>query len=700
MSDVETGQANVIGTLCGFCQADCGIDCTLENGRLVKVRGMKGHPISQGSLCVKGASTVDIVHAPGRLTTPLLRSGEKGGGYWQEISWDRALDIIVENFRRLKEEHGAESLALFRGQAADWGAPWQYATRFMFAFGSPNTATPSHICYFPRLVAEVVTYAGITAPDYERASVVVEWGACRPETHLGFWRMIRKAKERGAKLVVVDPVRSRMAESADLWLRVRPGSDGALALSLMHVLIEEELYDHDFVSRWTVGFDELAGLASEFPPERASEITRVTADDIRQAARLIATGGGTAIYAGNGVEQHTNTFQTLRAIAILRAIAGTLDVSGGNVFEKLLPWVGLKGMEFLPAQQKPKRIGDYNLFTDISTVVPFPTIVDSILTEKPYPVRGLLVIGGNPVMTMPNENRIEEALKKLEFLVVADPFMTRTAQLADLVLPAATHFEKTGFLVSSMFGESKSHVHIKQKALDVGDCWPDWKLYFELARRLGFREAFPWDDVEQAIDYQIQPSGFTVEQLKAHPEGIRFKEGETYRKYEADGFSTPSGKVELFSQVLADGGYDPLPRWHEPAESPESRPDLTVDYPLIGCAAGKTVNYVNSQFHQIPPLNKREPEPWVLVNPGDAVGRGIRDGDWVRIRSPRAAVEMKAIVSDKAMPGVVSLSGCWGEQYPDANMNRLVDDQARDPVSCSTGSRSFLCQLEAVQRTH
>jgi anaerobic selenocysteine-containing dehydrogenase len=696
MSEMETRRANVVGTLCGLCQADCGIECTVDDGQLVKVRGMRAHPISQGSLCVKGASAVNIVHAPGRVTRPLHRVGEKGGGQWEEISWERALDVIEDNFRRLKEQHGAESVALFRGQAADWGAPWQYATRFMFAFGSPNTATPSSICYFPRLVAEVVTYAGITAPDYEHASVIVEWGACRPETHLGFWRMIRRAQGRGAKLVVVDPVRSKMAESADLWLRVRPGTDGALALSIIQVIVEEGLYDREFVSRWTVGFDELAALAGEYPPDKAAAITLVPPEEIRRAARLIAGSGATAIYAGNGVEHHTNTFQTLRAIAALRAIAGTLDVSGGNVFEKLLPWVGLKGSELLPDDQKPKRIGEYDLFTDISSVVPFPTIVDSILSEKPYPVRGLLVVGGNPVMTMPNEDRIVEALKKLEFLVVADPFLTRTAKLADVVLPAATHFEKAGFLVTSMFGESKNHVHVKQKALDVGECWPDWKIYFELARRLGFEQAFPWQDVEQAIDFQIKPSGFTVEQLKAHPEGIRFKDGETYRKYEDGGFSTPSGKVELYSEKMADRGYDPLPRWHEPVESPVSAPDLAVDYPLIGCAAGKTVNYVNSQFHQIPDLNAREPEPWVLIHPDDAASRGISQGDWVRIRSPRSSVEMKATVSDRAMPGVVSPSGCWGEQYPQSNMNRLIDDQARDPISCSTGSRSFLCQVERM----
>ncbi len=686
----------VVKTLCRLCEAGCGVKAHIQNGRLVKTEGLREHPTSQGALCPKGECAPQIVHAPERLTKPLLRVGARGGGRWEEISWERALEVLVERLSQLKKEHGAESVALFRGQAADWGAPWQYALRFMFAFGSPNISTPSHICYFPRMLAENVTYGGVTAPDYDRTAVMVEWGACRPETHLPFWRMIRKALKRGAKLIVVDPVRSKIADRADLWLQVRPGSDGALALGLIQVFIEEGLYDREFASRWTLGFDRLAELAREYPPKRAAEITWVPPEKIRQAARLIATGGATAIHAGNGLEHHTNTFQTLRAIAVLRALAATLDVPGGNVFEALVKWVGLKGKEFLPAEQKAKRIGSYDLFTDMCSDVPFPVIVDSILTEEPYPIRGLLVIGGNPAISMANGRRVKEALKKLELLVVAELFMTRTAQLADLVLPAASQYEETGFIVSSMFGETKDYVLLKQKAVEVEGCWPDWRILFELAHRLGLEGAFPWGDVEEVIDFQLAPSGITVEQLKAHPGGIRFKEGERYRKYERGGFATPSGKVEFFSQELEEKGYDPLPRWQEPAESPFSQPGIAGEYPLIGCSAGKTVNYVHTQFRHIAALREREPEPWVRIHPRDAGKRGIIDGEWVKISSLRGSIRMRAEVSDATLPGVVSISGCWGERFPEANMNIIVDDQARDPVVGSTGDRSFLCEVEKI----
>ena len=481
-----------------------------------------------------------------------------------------------------------------------------------------------------------------------------------------------------------------------MWLRPRPGTDGTLALSLMQVLIEEDLYDREFVECWTVGFDRLVELVEKYTPERAAEITWVPAEMIREAARLMGKGGRTAIHAGNGLEHHTNTFQTLRAIACLRALAGTLDVPGGNVFEQLVGWRGLKGKELLSAEQKTKRIGSFDLFTDISSVIPFPAVVDAILTREPYPVRGLLVIGGNPAVTMPNHSRVEDALKKLELLVVSELFMTRTAQLADLVLPAASQYEKTGFIVSSMFGETKDHVFLKQKAVEVEGCWPDWKVLFELARRLGFGEAFPWQDVEEAIDYQLEPSGITVEQLKANPGGVRFKEGEQYRKYEQDGFGTPSGKVELYSQTLEDRGYDPLPGWTEPAESPLSQPELVKEYPLIGCSAGKTVNYVHSQYRHVESLREREPEPWVRLHPQDAESRGIADGEWVRISSPRGSIRMKAQVTDATLAGVASISPHWGESFPEAHMNVLIDDGPRDSVTGSTGDRSFLCEVTKI----
>jgi anaerobic selenocysteine-containing dehydrogenase len=696
-----TGKENpgeiIINTQCRFCEVGCGIEAHVQDGRLIEVKGFSRHPTSQGIICVRAKHAPEIVHSPLRLTSPLLRTGDRGSGNWREISWENALELLAERLGELKENHGAESVGLYRGAAGDWGAPWHYVLRFMNGFGSPNVTAPSHICYFPRYVAENVTYGSIISPDYKHADVIVEWGACRPTTHIPYWLMIRERLKQGSKLIVVDPVLSSIAKQADLWLQIRPGTDGALALSLMQVLIEDDLVDHDFVRNWTVGFDALAELAAQYPPERAAEITGIPAEMIREAAHLMAaTGGSTSIYAGNGVEHHTNTFYTMRAISCLRALLGTLDVPGGNVFLQLVPWKGLKGKELLPPGQIEKRLGRYDLFTDGCSVIPFPEIVDSILTEKPYPLRALLVMAGNPVVVMPNPEKIVSALKKLDFLVVADPFMTKTAALADLVLPGTTQYEQTGFICSSMFNEIQNYVLIKQKVVEVEGAWSDWKILYELSKRLQLDEVFPWSDVEEAIDAQLAPSGITVSQLKAHPEGIRFTEEDQYRKYEEEGFGTPSGKVEFVSKTLEERGYEPLPVWAEPAESPVSQPEMAREYPLIGCSAGRLASFTHSQFRHVSALRGREPEPWTWIHPRDAQSRGVQDGDMVRISSPLGSIQVRAKVTDSTQQGVLLISSCWGEDCPEGNMNLLVDDQARDPVSGTTGSRSFLCQVERL----
>jgi anaerobic selenocysteine-containing dehydrogenase len=685
MGEHIASDERVVRTLCRICDAACGVEVHIRDGRIVAVKGDKNHPTSQGALCVKGRSAAEIVHSPDRLTSPLLREGPRGEGGWKEISWDQAL-----------EASGPECLAVFRGQAADWGAPWHYAVRFIYALGSPNISTSSHICYFPRLVAEQVTYGGIIAPEYEKADVIVEWGATRAETHLPFWQAIRGATSRGAKLISIDPVKSKVGRVADHWIQIRPGTDGALALGLIHVMLEEGTFDRDFVQDWTLGFERLREVAAQFPVSRVAEITRVPADQIRVLAELIGAQRATAIHAGNGLEHHTNTFQTLRAIACLRALAGTLDAPGGNIFPTIPRWVGLKGADLLSPEQKVKRLGGYDLFSDISSVVPFPVIVDSIMEGEPYPIRGLLVIGGNPAVSMPNTARVREALSKLDFLAVAELFMTQTARLADIVFPAASHYEKCGLLAANMFGESKDYALVKQKALELEGPRPDWWILLELSRRMGSTQGFPWETVEEAIDFQLSPSGLTVEQLSAHPEGIRFRDGEVYQKYEEGGFRTPCGKVEFVSETLRGLGYDPVPNWEEPKESPVSQPDTAREFPLIGCSAGKSVNYMHTQFRNIPTLRGREPEPWVRIHPSDAKQRGIADGAWVRIRSPRGKSRSKAVVTEAVMRGVVSISGCWGETFPEANMNPLIDDRARDPVTASTGSRSFLCEIEPV----
>jgi len=686
-------EERIVTTVCGICDANCGVKLRVKEGMVIKVEGMKEHPGSRGGLCPKGAAALDIAYAPDRLRYPLKRIGERGEHKWTRIPWEEALDLAATKFTEIKDRYGAEAFCLFRGQAPDWGAAWDYAARFMNVFGSPNITGPGHQCHIPRMIAHYHTYgAMMPISDYQNAKTVVEWGSNSLNTNLPLARAIRGTLQRRAKLIVVDPIKTELASKADIWLQPRPGTDGALALSMLNIIIDEDIYDKEFARDWTIGFEELLKLLKDFPPEKGEEITLVPAKSIREAARLYATNKPSCFWEGNGLDQHTNVVQTVRALAILRAITGNLDVPGGSVFPPHLPTANIQLGEKLPEEKAKKRLNGHEIFFSMFNMFSMPSAIDAMLTENPYPIKGAMVMGGNPLVSLANTQRVREAFKRLDFLVVVDLFMTRTGELADLILPAATYLEKTGLTFRSMAG---GYLLLQQKAAEMEECWPDWMIIFELAKRLGYEKEFPWRDVEGAIEEQLKPNGLTIEKLKENPEGIYYQEMR-YKKYETQGFKTPSGKVEIYSKTFQENGYNPLPVYKEPLESPYSQPELAKKYPLIGSSEGKPRSYVHTQLRTIPSLRKLDPEPFVKLNPKDAEVRGIRDGDRVKVSSVRGSVQMKAKVVEVALPGVVVIPWGWGETLPEANFHNLTDDMARCPISGATSSRSFLCEVEKI----
>ena len=678
----------IVNTICGICDANCGVRLRVKEGRVIKVEGMKEHPGSGGRLCPKGVATLDIIYAPDRLRYPLKRMG--GGEHkWARISWEEALDIMATKLGQIKDRYGAEAFCFFRGQAPDWGAAWDYAVRFMNVFGSPNITGPGHQCHIPRMIAHKHTYGFMPISDYQNAKTVVEWGSNPFNTNVSLARAIESALKRGANLIVVDPIKTDLATKADIWLQPRPETDGALALSMLNVIINEGLCDKEFVKDWTIGFEDLVELVKDFPPERGEEISQVPAKSIKEAARLYATEKPSCLQEGNGLDQHTNVVQTVRALAILKAVTGNIDVRGGSVFPPHLPTSNIRLREKLPEEKGRKRLDGHELFFPLHDMFSLPSAIDAMLTEDPYPIRAAMVMGGNPLVSLANTQRIRKAFKKLDFLVVVDLFMTRTGELADLVLPAAAYSEKTGLTFRSMAG---GHLLLQKKAVEMEECWPDWKIIFELAKRLGYEREFPWKDVEEAIDEQIKPSGLTVEKLNKSPAGLYYQEMR-YKTYETEGFKTPSGKVEIYSKTFQKKGYDPLPLYKEPSESLYSQPELAKKYPLIGSNAGKLRFSVHTQLLNIPSLRKLEPEPFIKLHPKDAEDRGIRDGDKVKVNSARGGLQMKAKVAEVALPGVVIIPWGWGQASPEANVNNLTDDMARCPISGATSS-TFLCEVE------
>lgn len=681
----------IVTTVCGLCSANCGVRLRVREGRVIKIEGMKEHPGSEGRLCPKGAASLDVAYSPDRLRYPMKRIGDRGEHKWGRISWGEAMDLMAENLNRIKDRYGPEAFCLFRGQAGDWGAAWDYAVRFMNVFGSPNITGPGHQCHIPRMVAHRYTYGiGMPECDFENTRTIVLWGNNPRNTSLPEYLSIEKALRGGARLMVVDSMKTELAATADIWLQPRPGTDGALALSMLNVIINEEIYDKEFVKDWTIGFENLVGLVRDFPPEKGEEISLVPAKTIREAARLYATNRPSCIQEGNGLDQHTNVVQTVRALAILRAVTGNLNVQGGDIAPPRLPAADMRAREKLPEEKAGMKLGRYELFSSIMEMFSMHSAIDTMITEEPYPIKAAIVIAGNPLVSMANTQRVREAFKRLDFLAVADCFMTRTGELADLVLPAASYFEKSGLTIRSMSG---GYLLLQQKAVEMDECWPDWKIIFELARKLGYEKEFPWKNVEEAIEWQLEPSGITLEAIKENQDGM-FYQDLKYKTHETQGFRTPSGKVEIYSSIFENNGYDPLPFYKEPLESPLSRPDLLKEYPLIGCSEGKSRFFVHTQFRNIPSLRKSEPEPRVKLNPKDAEARGIKDGDRVRVFTATGSVEMKAALADVTLPGVVAIPWGWGQALAEANFHNLTDDSARCPISGATSSRAFLCDVE------
>lgn len=689
----------VVNTLCNMCGYHCGMKVFTRDGKIRRIVGNREHPVSRGKLCAKGLSAIQLEYEPNRLLYPLKRVGERGEKRWERITWDEALGIIKDEIERIVHEYGAEGVAWHRGTAPRWWSSWVFLQRFMNAIGSPNLATHNHNCHVPRFIAHHYTYGGMPIPDYDRARCVVLWGYNPAETSVvRVMRSILDARERGARLIVVDPHFSRTAMKADIFVQPRPGTDGALALGMLNTIIDEGLYDDEFVSNWTLGFRELCEMVERYEAQRVEAITGVPRDLIRTVSRMYATEKPAVLQDGNGLDQHTNVVQTTRAIAALRAVTGNLGVKGGHIFQ---PPLGLKDLSLGGRIEGgyERSVSTHPLYYDIpsSGIISTPEIIDAILTGRPYPIRALIVQASAVGIISSNRKRVMEALRKLDFLVVHDIFMTSTAELADLVLPAATFLERSLLCITVGPTVESRHIGMMDEAVEPrGECWSDLRFILELAKRLGFAPDFKWDDYLEFFDEELEPLGLTVEKIRSQPGGvlIEYRPEEVYESYRVGGFKTVTGKVELYSKTFEELGYDPLPEYVEPSESPLSDPNLFEEYPLI-CGTGlKPGIYTHSQFRTLPWLKTFMPEALAFIYPKDAEKYGVADGEMVTIESPNGRIDIRAEVSESVKEGVVMMPHGWGHPYAGgAAVNDLTGDLHREPISGATGNRSFLCRI-------
>ncbi len=693
------GKSKVIKSVCRGCHGGCGVLVQVEGGRAIEVKGDPQGPINRGRICIKGRKAPYLAHNPDRLTTPLRRTAQG----WREIGWDEALDEIGERFLAIREKWGAEALVLGYGTGRDNEA---FIYRFANLFGTPNVLTAGHVCYGPRIAAGIAMCGNLPVVDYAgKPQCIIVWGCnplvSHPDEYKGFY--LGDSLRGGAQLIVVDPRRTPLAKRADIWLPLRPGTDGALAWGMLNAIIDNGWYYEGFVANHVHGWEEFCRRAKEYPLSWAAEVTGLEPKKIEEASELFSRTSPAAIHWGVATEQGRNCTNNIRLLISLMAITGNLDIPGGNAFFNPPPVVKVSSLGLhkrLPAEQRKKRLGgDKFRLADFIAVINPKAVWQAILEEDPYPVKGLFLISTNPLITRANAHEVKAALEKVDFMVVADFFLTPTANEADIVLPSATWLE-----VDYVADLWKRHglVMARQKAVQVGDCRSDYQILNELGKRVGDEKDW-WPTIRDALNYILSPSGLTWEEFCRRG----YLRGEqTFRKYLRQGFSTSTKKVELYSTLFERLGYDPLPGYLEPPESPRSAPELLKEYPYVLITGARIPYFFHSENRMVEPLRHRRPDPLVEINPRLAEEKGLRDGEWAVIVSRRGQCQQRVKVTDRVPYGMVAAEHGWwfpeekdGLGWDRSNINLLTENDMErcDPAMGATNLRTLLCNIHKAE---
>jgi anaerobic selenocysteine-containing dehydrogenase len=677
-------KAQEVYTDCTLCYHSCGTVVTVEAGRAVKVEGLKSHPLNKGELCPKGEAVLSHIYSPERLKHPLKRVN----GRFEQISWNQALDEIADKLLQLKAAYGPQVLGVFSGSIGVENLEMAGLTqRFKAAFGSPNFFSVESVCYRMRIRTRQITFGKYPTEELD-SKLYILWGHNPDASDFPLKLAMERNMAQGSKLVVVDPRRIPLADKAEMYLRIRPGTDGAMALAMIHVIINENLYDKAFVEAYTLGFDKLVDHIQKYTPEWAEKITWVTAEQIRALARLFANTKGAGIYQGTCTQDQTaNGTQSSRAFSVLQTITGNINVPGGWVISPRLAFgnVGLK------VEGEPLGADQFPLFFEVwgrKSPYGVVTVVPESIPDK---LKAFYVVGGNPLMSMPDSNAFTEAFKKLELLVVHDMVMTETAQIAHYVLPACSHLEKWGVAYTYNVCHCLPYLMLRKKCIEpLHESRSEWWVYTELAKRLGLEALFPWKSEEDLVRFELEPSGLPFEYLlNEKPEG-GFYQNKVY-ELTNNLFPTPSRKIEIYSDALEHVGFDPLPTYQEPLRSPMSAElAFLEEYPLILSTGHRNYYYTHSQHRNVKELRDQAPEPEMEIGVETAKKYDLKTGDMSIIKSNRGQVKMKARVDDRIAEGVVFVPHGWPD---DANANLLTDVTCRECIMGYPDQKSLLCNI-------
>ncbi len=667
------------------CPRNCHDTCTLisevDNGRIVRVTGDPTHPITAGTPCVKGHCYTTWVYHPDRILYPMKRVGKKGEGKWEKISWDEAYTTIANKFQEIIRTDGSEAIIPYSysgnlGIINNYGVPF----RFWSKLGATNLERA--VCSDAGKPATKYTYgqtAGIDPESYARTKLFVSWGINHAATNVHAIKFINQARDNGAKLVEVNPVRTPLGSQADLLIQPKPGTDAALALGMMNVIIQEGLYDKDFVANYTLGFDKLVEKVKQYPVDKVAQITGVPAQTIIDFARMYATTKPAIIRVGYGMQRNTNGGRMVRAISLLPALVGMVGVDGGG-------YVYINGDYWAfdwKALQRPDLVGDRKLRS-----VNMNEIGKALLGEtketKGKPIKALFVYNSNPLAISTNTNLIKKGLLREDlFTVVVDPFITDTADYADILLPAATFFEYED-VNQDYLGW---YVRLNLPAIPaLGEAKSNLEIFAELAKRMGFPEDCFKESAADVIKLALKSGnplfeGITYDALRER-HWMKIKLGTPFADRK---FKTPSGKVEFYSEALGKAGFDPVAEHIPPGEGEEKTPQLYAKYP-IRFLTPATKNFISSQFHNLSYIKEIYEGPIVFINPADAKQRGISTGQWVYAFNDRGKVRLQAKVSEAVKPGVaMSAKAPWHKYSPEGtNINALAPDALGDMGGVST----------------
>ncbi|UWG98230.1 molybdopterin-dependent oxidoreductase [Dehalobacter sp. DCM] len=732
--DLEQEGIEIKKSCCYFCHQNCGVNAYVKDGKVLAIEGDPDFPTNTGGLCCRGNIALLHLDHPERINYPLKRVGKKGEGKWEQIPWDQAISEIAAKLAAIRDEFGAEAVATAGGtqRTDDWAR-----RRFMNLFGSPNGFHNALLCWIPTFMVETAVCGWSPFEiDLGSSKCLVLWGQNPGASSMPEMHHLTELREKGLKIIVIDPRFTETAAKCDMWLPVRPGSDLALALAWLNVILYEGLYDPDFVENQCVGFGELFAHVEQFTPEWAEPLTWIPAEQIRESARMYAMNRPGNIQWGTACDQQGKPSGALmHARALLRAVTGNLDAPGSDLLTgpslEYITDEEMEGNEFLKDEQKAKQIGadkfklctwpGYSKICETTKKVwgkvptaewmceaHAPSVFRAILTGEPYQVKAMIVNATNPINSYGESKLTLEALRKVDFLVTCDYWMTPTAVLSDYVLPIAGALERP--TITSSYGCTDFLLASQRAIQPMYERRNDYNFWKDLGVALGQAEHWPWETVEDAYFAKIEPLGYGTENYDQFVEWYRFHFPEReYQKYLRQGFATPSGKVELYSSILEELGYPPMPEYTGPAENENDNPELAQEYPLVLSTGNGFMPFHHSEHFNIRSVRYINHEPHFQINPETAKEYGIKENDWVWIETKRGRIKQRADVTQAVAPKVIITERGWW--FPERDINEPVlggclesntnvltstSDEDCDPISGTWANRGLLCKIYKV----